>query len=256
MRPIRTGSAACAALFSPSCSSLSLRGDGRCPHDRSRPERRPAAVRHPDSGTGRVLDGSGNPWRRADIGIRGDRIVAVGTLTGATATTVVDAQDRVVAPGFIDVHSHALEGLTTGRASRRPAAARAGRHARSSAIRTAAGGTDLEAAVRQDIEADGGVGRERGAAHRSRERPQRGDGRISRRREPTAAELERMIALVKQGVADGAFGLSSGLFYHARPVLEDGRGDCPRARGGRCVLQSHPRRRRLRRTASSRPWTK
>ena len=61
---------------------------------------------------GRVLDGSGNPWRRADIGIRGDRIVAVGTLTGATATTVVDAKDRVVAPGFFDVHSHALEGLT------------------------------------------------------------------------------------------------------------------------------------------------
>ncbi len=63
---------------------------------------------------GRVLDGSGNPWRRADIGIRGDRIVAVGRLTGATAALVIDAKDRVVAPGFIDVHSHALGSLTQG----------------------------------------------------------------------------------------------------------------------------------------------
>src|SRR5689334_5731190 len=61
---------------------------------------------------GRVLDGSGNPWMRADIGIRGDRIAAMGRLAGAAATVVVDAKDRVVAPGFIDVHSHALEALT------------------------------------------------------------------------------------------------------------------------------------------------
>ncbi|MCC7240435.1 MAG: D-aminoacylase, partial [Acidobacteria bacterium] len=55
---------------------------------------------------GRVLDGTGNPWYRADIGIRGDRIVAVGRLGDARSTTVVDAGDRYVTPGFIDVHSH------------------------------------------------------------------------------------------------------------------------------------------------------
>jgi N-acyl-D-amino-acid deacylase len=59
----------------------------------------------------RVMDGSGNPWIRADVGISGDRIAAVGRLDGATAARVVDARDRVVAPGFIDVHSHALDGL-------------------------------------------------------------------------------------------------------------------------------------------------
>ena len=60
---------------------------------------------------GRVMDGSGNPWLRADVGITGDRIAAVGRLTEASATRVIDAHDRIVAPGFIDVHSHAADGL-------------------------------------------------------------------------------------------------------------------------------------------------
>ena len=60
---------------------------------------------------GRVMDGTGNPWLRADIGITGDRIAAVGTLAAATAARTLDARDRIVAPGFIDVHSHAGEGI-------------------------------------------------------------------------------------------------------------------------------------------------
>jgi N-acyl-D-amino-acid deacylase len=59
---------------------------------------------------GRVLDGTGNPWFPADIAVRDGRIVAVGSLTGATATRVVDATGRYVAPGFIDLHSHADDG--------------------------------------------------------------------------------------------------------------------------------------------------
>lgn len=62
---------------------------------------------------GRVLDGTGNPWYRADIGMTGDRIRAMGRLTNATAKTVIDAADRYVTPGFIDVHSHAGGGLAT-----------------------------------------------------------------------------------------------------------------------------------------------
>src|SRR6476619_3303176 len=62
---------------------------------------------------GRVLDGTGNPWYRADIGITGDRIRAMGALGTATAKTVIDAADRYVTPGFIDVHSHAGPGLAT-----------------------------------------------------------------------------------------------------------------------------------------------
>ncbi|MGH8242084.1 MAG: N-acyl-D-amino-acid deacylase family protein [Steroidobacteraceae bacterium] len=56
---------------------------------------------------GRVIDGSGNPWFRADVGIRGDRIAAIGDLSDATAARVIDARQSVVAPGFIDMHSHA-----------------------------------------------------------------------------------------------------------------------------------------------------
>ena len=56
---------------------------------------------------GRVMDGSGNPWFAADIGIRGDRIVSMGRLNGAHAARVIDATGRYVVPGFIDIHSHA-----------------------------------------------------------------------------------------------------------------------------------------------------
>ena len=55
---------------------------------------------------GRIVDGTGSPWFRGDVGIVGDRIVAVGDLSGvagATATTEVDAKNLVVAPGFIDL---------------------------------------------------------------------------------------------------------------------------------------------------------
>jgi len=59
---------------------------------------------------GRVLDGTGNPWFPADIGIRDGRIVAIGTLGGAQAIRVVDATGKYVTPGFIDLHSHADDG--------------------------------------------------------------------------------------------------------------------------------------------------
>lgn len=52
---------------------------------------------------GRVVDGTGAPWFAADVGIRGDRIVAIGNLNGATAKTRIDAAGLVVAPGFIDL---------------------------------------------------------------------------------------------------------------------------------------------------------
>jgi N-acyl-D-amino-acid deacylase len=52
---------------------------------------------------GRVVDGTGAPWFRADVGIRGDRIVAVGDLGEVPAAQTINAQDRVVSPGFIDL---------------------------------------------------------------------------------------------------------------------------------------------------------
>ena len=55
---------------------------------------------------GRIADGTGNPWFAGDVAIRGDRIAAVGRLTGASARREVDARGLVVAPGFIDLHTH------------------------------------------------------------------------------------------------------------------------------------------------------
>src|SRR5262249_5025728 len=55
---------------------------------------------------GRVVDGSGLPWFQADVGVRGDRIVAISPLATAEATLRIDAADKVVAPGFIDAHVH------------------------------------------------------------------------------------------------------------------------------------------------------
>lgn len=55
---------------------------------------------------GMVFDGAGNPWFRADIGIAGDRIAAVGQLSEAPAKRTLDASGQFVTPGFVDAHGH------------------------------------------------------------------------------------------------------------------------------------------------------
>ena len=157
---------------------------------------------------GRVMDGGGNPWLRRDIGIRADRIAAVGRLGGATARVTIDAADRLVTPGFIDVHSHAVEGLV------RPEL-RQGLPLVAQGVTTIVGNPDGGgsvdlAAQRERLESGGigpnvalliGHGAVRGAVL----------GQVNRA--PTADELQRMRDLVRRGMEQGAFGLSSGLFY-------------------------------------------
>jgi N-acyl-D-aspartate/D-glutamate deacylase len=55
---------------------------------------------------GRIVDGAGNPWFYGDLAVRGDRIAAIGKLSGAAGQREIDARGLVVAPGFIDMHSH------------------------------------------------------------------------------------------------------------------------------------------------------
>ena len=157
---------------------------------------------------GRVLDGAGNPWVRADVGIRGDRVAAVGDLADAPAARTIDARDRFVAPGFIDVHSHAGEGLTReGLEQARPLLAQ--------------GVTTLF------VNPDGG-GPIDLATQRARFEARRlgvnvaqliGHGQVREAvmgmadRAATADELSKMRALVQRAMEQGAFGLSSGLFY-------------------------------------------
>ncbi len=55
---------------------------------------------------GMLIDGTGAPRRRADVGIQGDQVIAIGELSPTDAAQILDASNRVVAPGFIDVHTH------------------------------------------------------------------------------------------------------------------------------------------------------
>jgi N-acyl-D-amino-acid deacylase len=157
---------------------------------------------------GRVMDGSGNPWLAVDIGITGGRITSVGRLTGARAATVIDAAGRLVTPGFIDVHSHAAEGLVQ-------PALRQGQPLLAQGVTTivanpdGGGPTDL-AAQRARLEGSGiGPNAALLIGHAAVRRAVIGGAN----RTPNAAELDQMSALVRTAMADGAFGLSSGLFY-------------------------------------------
>jgi len=60
---------------------------------------------------GRIVDGTGSPWYRADLAVRGDTIVRIAPRIEASAARVIDAKGMVVAPGFIDIHTHARRGI-------------------------------------------------------------------------------------------------------------------------------------------------
>ena len=58
----------------------------------------------------RVVDGTGNPWFRADVALRGGRVARIGRISADEGRSVLDARGMILAPGFIDVHTHA-EGI-------------------------------------------------------------------------------------------------------------------------------------------------
>ena len=58
-----------------------------------------------------VVDGTGSPWFRADIGVRGDTIATIARQIDAPSARTIDAANRVVAPGFVDLHVHAFGGV-------------------------------------------------------------------------------------------------------------------------------------------------
>ena len=157
---------------------------------------------------GRVLDGTGNPWYRADIGITGDRIRAMGQLTNATAKTVIDAGDKYVTPGFIDVHSHAGGGLATEELKH-------GQPLLAQGLTTVfvnpdgGGPVDLAAQRATYDKQRIGVNVAMMVPHGSIRR----DVMEMSDRDPTAGDLAKMVELTRQGMLAGGFGLSSGLYY-------------------------------------------
>jgi N-acyl-D-amino-acid deacylase len=156
---------------------------------------------------GRVLDGSGNPWLAADIGIRGGRIVDMGRLGNAAAARVVDAHGLTVSPGFIDVHSHATSGLEGTLKEARQLLAQG---ITTVALNPDGGGTPDLRAQRAGFEQRGvGVNVALYVPHGAIRREVIGMAD----RAPTQAELDRMVAIAKNGMEAGGIGLSSGLYY-------------------------------------------
>jgi N-acyl-D-aspartate/D-glutamate deacylase len=156
----------------------------------------------------RLLDGTGNPWRTANIAITGDRIAAVGLLPGATAGRVINGTGLFVAPGFIDTHSHAAGGLASpGLSHGRPLLAQG---ITTVVVNPDGGGpADLVAQRAALLEHGLGVNVAQFVPHGAVRQAVIGmDDRA-----PTDAELDEMKALVRRGMEAGAFGLSSGLYY-------------------------------------------
>ena len=152
---------------------------------------------------GTILDGSGNPRYEADVAIRNGFIVAIGNVAG-TAAEEIDAKGLFVAPGFINIHSHASpEALAT-------------------AVNMLAQGVTTEI-----INADGGGAVDVGAQLERLSQPglavnlggyigfnaiwQTVVGNVDRR--PVPEEIERMRAMIETGLDQGAWGVSAGLDY-------------------------------------------
>jgi dihydroorotase/N-acyl-D-amino-acid deacylase len=155
---------------------------------------------------GRIVDGAGTPYFYADIGIRGDTIAEIGTLTGREARLRIDARGLTVTPGFIDIHSHAIRGIY-----RTPTAENCLRQGVTTLIEGPDGGSPIPLKPELDRLAATPLSVNFGfcAGHNSIRQKVMG----TERRKPTAQELDRMKLLARQAMLDGAFGLSTGLFY-------------------------------------------
>lgn len=177
---------------------------------------------------GIIYDGSGDPWIRVDIGVKDEKIVAMGGIKG-TADRIIDAKGLVVSPGFIDAHSHSdtsmfinpkmesfiRQGVTT---------QVCGNCGGSAAPITEKGMTYAKGRARGSIPITW-----RSMAEYMAKVDENGTsmnittyvGQATVRsdvlgwdlRKPTASELEEMKSLVGQSMKDGAFGLSTGLYY-------------------------------------------
>jgi len=156
---------------------------------------------------GRVLDGTGNSWFLADIGIREGRVVKVGNLSAKEADRVIDAEGLIVAPGFIDVHTHADSGLLN-----RPLAENFIRNGVTTIVTGNCGGSLLDVGEyfrRLEEEEPPALNVSTLIGHNTILRHLKGN--IA---EPiTDEQLEEARQLVRTAMEDGAVGLSTGLIY-------------------------------------------
>ena len=156
---------------------------------------------------GQVFDGTGAPPVTTNVAVRNGRIVAVGALADARATTVIDATGHYVTPGFIDVHSHAGEGLSEELNHGQPVLAQG----ITTVMVNPDGGGPIDIAGQRATYEKRGIGPNAAlfVPHGSVRREVLGMAD----RAPTPAELDRMLALTRAGMKAGAIGLSSGPYY-------------------------------------------
>ena len=177
---------------------------------------------------GRIVDGSGNPWYRGDLGIRDKRIVAIGDLSDAVARRTIDAGNHIVAPGFIEtmggssyiliedpvsVESKLQQGCTTMLVGEGSSEA-----PQSDATAKLIEARDPEAKVTwrnfteySQLLTQRGIGMN--VIHNVGAAQVRQIVMGDTDRVPTAEELEKMKALVAEAMQQGAVGLSSALIY-------------------------------------------
>jgi len=183
---------------------------------------------------GTIVDGSGIVGYQADVGIKDGYIYAIGDLSRATARRRIDAHGLIVAPGFIDSHSHANEALL-------PTPLSALSQGVTTEILNPDGGgpTDIADQLRR-LEANGlginvGVMIGFNAAWSAVVGPDD--------RRPTPEEIEAMRAIIAKGMEDGALGVSSGLFYAPAvfSTTEEGIQVSEAAKQWRAVYSTHMR---------------
>lgn len=179
---------------------------------------------------GRIIDGTGNPWYRGDVRVEDGRITAIGRRLGGTADRVIEAEGRVVTPGFIDIHSHSDTVLLVS-----PLAESKIRQGVTTEVVGNCGDSLAPLAgaaidpTKEEL-ADFGVElkwcslgeylaclEQQGTAVNVAVLIGHGTLRKSvvgyADRAPTAAELERMRKMLAAAMSEGAFGLSTGLIY-------------------------------------------
>ena len=158
---------------------------------------------------GRVLDGSGNPFIKADVGLRGDTVAAIGDLSQASAPRTIVASGKYVVPGFIALHEHIDRDILEGNGE----LSNFTTQGFTTAVLNADGRTALWPITRQRAQmekAGSSLNVVMMVGHGTVRSLVMGD---DFRRPATAAEIEQMKALVRQGMEEGGVGLSTGLEY-------------------------------------------
>ena len=155
---------------------------------------------------GRVIDGTGNPWFYADVAIKDGKIISIGKLLNITATKTIDATGLIIAPGFIDVHTH-IEGNEV----KNPTAENFIYDGVTTVVTGNCGTSQVNIAeyfrmldsLKTSINVATLIG------HNDVRRAVMGE----RNRDPDEAELKKMEALVEEAMQQGAVGFSTGLIY-------------------------------------------